>query len=1309
MRTILTMPLFVALLMPSLGLSQAAPEKAADKPTLYTVGTAHLDTQWRWTVKETIEDFLPATLKENFKLFEEFPDYVFSFEGSFRYELIKEYYPEQYEKLKQYIDAGRWHVAGSWVDAVDVNMPACESLVRQTLYGNGYFEKEFGKTSRDVFLPDCFGFGYAMPSIAAHCGLGSFSTQKLSWGSATPVPFDIGLWEGVDGSSLITALRPGAYVTKIKGDLSRDTTWLAATAREDSVGGLAAAYMYFGTGDTGGGPDSASVAWLEKSMASDGPLAVRNIGSDEIIDVVKAHPEAHLPRYKGELLMTSHAVGCYTSEAAMKRWNRKNELLADAAERAAVMADLVGGMDYPRQTLRDTWVRFLWHQFHDDLTGTSIPEAYQYSWNDEILSQNRFAGVLTGATAATAAALDTRAEGTPLVVFNPLGVNRQDVVEATLIYPEGSPQMVRVYGPNGSEAPSQVVAAYPDSLHILILADVPALSYSTYDVRPAGSPSTMSTGLSCTESTLSNDRYDIRLDQYGDVVSIYDKDLQREMLKSPISLQLLHDKPKQWPAWEIGYDDITSEPTSIHDPNTTMRVIENGPVRCAIECVRHYNNSTFRTVIRLAVGKAGNRLEFVNDVDWYEKETLLKVAFNTTAANEEATYDIGLGTIDRGIDKPNLYEVPGQQWADLSNNDGSFGVSVLNDCKYGWDHPDSSTLRLTLIHTPGVYDNWNWVGDQSSMDEGHHQFNFAFYGHSGDWRDGGSVWRAARFNQPLVAFQTSPHDGALGKELTLFKVKSQSEDANPQVMINAVKLAENSDEIIVRVRELHGKSAENVRLSCALPILAAREVNGVEKPVGEAKIERGDLVFDIGPYQLKSFALKVGTPSATAEKPQFVSVPLPYNLDGISTDADRTDGDIDGSGYTLVGELLPRQVSYQGVPFSTGSSQPSAMNLLTCSGQSLDLPAGKSRTLNLLLTSVDGPTEATFTIGLLDTTFGVQDYAEPLGQWSNRLVGGAFVETKGLISPSYILREPVAWVGTHRHTPDGKNETYQYTYLYAAKLRVPDDAKSVQLPNNSQLRIAAATVATDDFPQTRPAHALFDVANATVVDVAAARNYFIDSMKVSLSCAQPGAAIRYTTDGSTPTAESQLYTGPFILASTTTLQARGLMANADDSYVTKSTFSKLVPHAPYMAEVAKPGLNCAYYLGTWDNLPDFTQLPVDTLAEVGTVALPEFVRPEDYGLVFTGYVKIPVAGLYDFTINSDDGSALLVCDSLIADNDGIHGPQDVTGAIALAPGFQKIKVLMFQKKGGKYLDLSIEGPGMEKQSIPAEMFFHTPK
>ncbi len=631
--------------------AQTARDSADQKPRkLLVVGTAHLDTQWRWTIQNTINEYIPSTFRDNFKLMDIYPKYVFSFEGAFKYMLLKEYYPEEYKRLKTYIDRGQWRLAGSWVDPVDVNMPSFESLVRQTLYGNGYFKQEFGKTSKDILLPDCFGFGYTLPSLAAHCGIRSFSTQKLSWGSSVGIPFDIGLWQGVDGSKIVAALNPGSYGTQIKSDLSFDTTWSRKIDSQGVKTGLYEDFMYFGTGDIGGSPDSESVGWLDKSIKSNGPLKVSNIGSDDLSDSVAVEKNINLKTYNGELLMTRHGVGCYSSEAAMKRWNRKNELLADAAERASVMANILAGHKYPRQNIKDTWIRFLWHQFHDDLTGTSIPEAYEFSWNDEILCLNRFSGILENAVEASAPRLNTQTEGEPLLVYNPLSISRQDVVEAVVVFGKRAPKAVGVFNQLGDEVPSQIIKSFSDSLKIIFLAELPPVSYAIYDVRPSPSPYVVEEPqLSLTSTGLRNNRYIVTIDNNGDVASIFDKQERKSLLTEPIRWELLHDKPKQWPAWEIQYDDILAEAKDTLAGQADYEVLENGPVRISLKITRKTEKSTFSSIIRLASAKAGDKIEFDNAVDWYENETLLKAAFRLNSPNDSVTYDIGLGTIRRGV------------------------------------------------------------------------------------------------------------------------------------------------------------------------------------------------------------------------------------------------------------------------------------------------------------------------------------------------------------------------------------------------------------------------------------------------------------------------------------------------------------------------------------------------------------------------------------------------------------------------------------------------------------------------------------
>ena len=356
----------------------------------YLVSNAHFDTQWRWDVQRSIDEFLLNTLDQNFSLLEAYPDYIFNFEGAVKYAWAKEYYPDRFERLKKYVAEGRWHLTGSTWDATDPNVPSPESFFRNILLGQEFFKKEFGRKSTDIFLPDCFGFGYTLPTIAAHCGLIGFSTQKLTWRTRpfhgkSKYPFQIGLWRGVDGAYLLAALDGGGYGWNPTGDLTRSEELI----RRADESGIGTTYRYYGTrstekrGDRGGSPLPRTVRNLFRYMDSDGPVELIVAPSDSLYrDYLPFEAHAELPVYDGELLMDVHGTGCYTAHSELKRFNRRCEQLADAAERSNVMADYLGVLSYPQGAINDEWRRFIWHQFHDDLTGTSIPRAQEPTRND---------------------------------------------------------------------------------------------------------------------------------------------------------------------------------------------------------------------------------------------------------------------------------------------------------------------------------------------------------------------------------------------------------------------------------------------------------------------------------------------------------------------------------------------------------------------------------------------------------------------------------------------------------------------------------------------------------------------------------------------------------------------------------------------------------------------------------------------------------------------------------------------------------------------------------------------------------------
>ncbi|MDE6339504.1 MAG: alpha-mannosidase, partial [Muribaculaceae bacterium] len=454
----------------------------ADKPTAYTVSNAHLDTQWNWDVQATIRDHIRNTLTQNLFLMEYYPDYIFNFEGGVKYAWMKEYYPREYEMMKDYIRKGRWHISGASWDANDVIVPSVESQIRNIMLGQNFYRNEFGVESTDIFLPDCFGFGYTLPTIASHCGLIGFSSQKLGWRQhdfypTGKLPFPIGLWQGVDGSRIMFA-HGDNYTHRFDGhDLSSDSILLARASHSP----LGVTLRYYGTGDIGGSPTLPSVESVVKGVNGAGPLKVISAESDRMFrDYLPYENHPELPVFDGELLMDVHGTGCYSSQAAMKHYNRSNEQLGYAAECAAMAAALLDGAPYPGNSLTEAWQRFIWHQFHDDLTGTSIPRAYEFSWNDELLTLKQFADILGDASERVASRLDTRVKGTPVVLFNPLGHGVNQVVEISVPATQ-RPERAVVKDYRGKEVKSQIVGYADGKASLLLEASLPAAGYAVYD------------------------------------------------------------------------------------------------------------------------------------------------------------------------------------------------------------------------------------------------------------------------------------------------------------------------------------------------------------------------------------------------------------------------------------------------------------------------------------------------------------------------------------------------------------------------------------------------------------------------------------------------------------------------------------------------------------------------------------------------------------------------------------------------------------------------------------------------------------
>ena len=439
-----------AILLAALAASCLEVSAQPEEKTLFFISNTHLDTQWNWEVNTTINSYIKNTLTQNMALMDKYPLFRLNYEGAIRYMWMKEYYPTEYEALKKYVASGQWHVSGMSMDATDVMVSSAESILHSMLYANQFYKQEFGvRGGYDIMLPDCFGFSYALPSLARHAGVKGFHTAKLAWGSAaygSLPPF--GIWQGVDGSQIYAIYKPGAYDSheEFNKDLTEDESYAKQIQDNYDKYGVPAVVRYVGPrSDRGGGlKDDASSSgentpyWLNLMAGKqDGKFGVKLASPDEIFDFLDKYKNGKYHVWDGELPMRTHGVGSYTSWGLLKRWNRKNELLADAAEKASSLAYWLGAADYPSQAIREAWIHTIWQQHHDGITGTSTLKANDYSTNEYYLANKTFAQQLSNAVAAIAPLLDTQVQGTPIIVYNPLSHNRQDIVEGRAIFPEG--------------------------------------------------------------------------------------------------------------------------------------------------------------------------------------------------------------------------------------------------------------------------------------------------------------------------------------------------------------------------------------------------------------------------------------------------------------------------------------------------------------------------------------------------------------------------------------------------------------------------------------------------------------------------------------------------------------------------------------------------------------------------------------------------------------------------------------------------------------------------------------------------------
>jgi alpha-mannosidase len=966
------------------------------------------------------------------------------------------------------------------------------------------------------------------------------------------IPFNVGVWVGPDGSRTMAALNPGGYGSNTYTDISRangpvappsltkaqqdaltpqdaralrryvslqEPNWVSRIDLDGKATGIYADYHYVGTGDIGGATQESTVKLLEaiitkqttvlpqpdflKELApgkpvqvGEGPVHVLEAAADQMFNDIKPEMTTRMPTYQGDLELINHSAGSLTSQAYHKRWVTWNESLADAAEKSALAASWMGAQPYPQKRLNDAWTLALGGHFHDTAAGTATPRAYEFAWNDDVIVANQFAGVLTSATEAVASALDTSGPGTPLVLFNTLNVPREDLVEASLPTLAGT-KSVHVVSSTGEKMPAQLAEG-----KVLFTAKVPSVGYAVYHVVP-GNAARKASELKVTPSSLENARYRVHLNSGGDVSSVFDKRLNKELLAAPIRLALSTDTPKFWPAWNMDFDQEQAAPRAFVAGPAKIRIKENGPVRVALEVTRAGEGSTYVQTISLAAGDAGNRVEFANSIDWRGKAENLKATFPLSASNPNATYNEDVGTVQRPNDTDRQFEVLSHRWIDLTDKSGNYGVTILTDAKNASDKPNDNTIRLTLVRTPGISPAGAGYSDQATQDWGHHEFTFGLAGHAAGWREGQTDWQGYRLNNPLRAFRTVAHPGTLGKQFSLLRLD------NPRVRVLAVKKAEDSDELVLRVVELDGKPAKDVHIAFATPLASAREISAQEQPLGTATVANGALITSLAGYQPRTFALRLSASGTKVAGVASQPVALEYDLAVASNDDTKTAGDgIDGKGDALPAEMLPTQIHFEGVDFKLAPASTRTPNAVVPKGQTIQLPAGTYDRVYILADSVGGDQEAEFRVGDRAVNLKIQDWGGFIGQWDTRLwksepqrewaisahhavwpaenlkerelrvPSPRFPEDYLGLREGYVKPADVAWYASHYHTADGLNQPYRYSYLFAYSIEVPANARTLTLPTNDKIRVLAVSVASGK-PQLTPAQPLYDMLRHT--------------------------------------------------------------------------------------------------------------------------------------------------------------------------------------------------------------------------------------
>ncbi|MEN8076655.1 alpha-mannosidase [Clostridioides difficile] len=803
------------------------------------VGHTHIDVAWWWTVAQTREK-VGRSFSTVLKLMEEYPEYIFMSSQPQLYKFIKEDYPDIYEKIKEKVKEGVWEPEGAmWLEA-DCNVTSGESLVRQILHGKRFFKKEFNVENEILWLPDVFGYSAALPQILKKSDVNYFMTTKIAWNQFNKMPFDTFMWRGIDGSEILTHF---ITTTDPNQDKKCHFTTYNGILHPGSIKGAWDRYQQkdinddvlvaYGYGDGGGG---VTYEMLEtgKRLAKGIP-GIPKVKLGTSLDYFKrlekkVEGNKRLPRWVGELYLEYHR-GTYTSMARNKRDNRRSENLYESAEKVNSLAMILGN-NYPYEKINKNWETVLLNQFHDILPGSSIKKVYDVT--DEEYKQILKEGneILSKGLEYIASKINLNNKS--IVVFNTLGFDRDDVVEFEI--------------PNGIKIPEVIdgdekiqCQVVENNKAIFFAKGIPANGYKSF--RITESTCSVAENVTLDKNFAENKFFNIKFNDKGHIASIFDKRNGREVLKEGQLgnvIQAFEDKPMNYDNWDI--DIYYDEKMWVVDDVQSIEVIERGPVRSTLQITRRFLESTF--IQKVYIYNDIPRIDFNTYIDWKESQILLKAAFPVEVNASEATYEIQYGNVKRPTHRNTSwdearFEVCGHKWVDLS--EGNYGVSLLNDSKYGHDINDG-LMRLTLLKS-GILPN-------PITDQEEHNFTYSLYPHNGDFKEAKTVQMAYNINVPLYSKIEDSHEGELDKELSLVKVDKEN------VIIEVVKKAEDSDDLIVRMYECHNVRT-NVTLEMFRDIESIVECNLLEKDIKEIDFKDNKAQFEVKPFEILSFKVKL--------------------------------------------------------------------------------------------------------------------------------------------------------------------------------------------------------------------------------------------------------------------------------------------------------------------------------------------------------------------------------------------------------------------------------------------------------------------